>query len=590
MRRLILLSLFWALSLSLSITSAQQSCTLLVRQALQAIGDNCAQLGRNVVCYGNDQVRASFLEEVAEDFFTQPSDIAALSTVSTVTTTSLSPDDAKWGVAVMNVQANVPDTLPGQAVTFILLGDAEIENAVEEADDTPRLNIPVTARVNSNLRSGPGTRFNRIGSARAGETLVADALSLDQQWVRVVQGDLAGWIIRSNLNADPVIDSLSVANPEQRGAMQAFFLRSGIGEPACAEVPQQALVVQGPRSFEVNLTVNGARVNIGSTVMFRTIELDTLLEITVLDGQATVLPDIPDGQTTIIPAGFRSVFCIDDADDRGLDGEANDKVVTCNGTRPSPIPSEDLGALCALQEVAATPLNYPIDLTCPGDPAPPPPPRPAGTGATAPAPTPTSTPSPQACDVVRMVGPYDTVGSFNQYFQWLEVPGADRYELRIYDINFNEVFRVDAGRIPAAFADPASLTKEAFIYYEVFAFQGDRTLCTTGRIGGLLIRERAPQPVVTPEHPEFTVSAYCDNYVTVMWTGAQPSDTISWSLDVQPPDTFPPPAAGVLSTTGASGTEMIITPHLYCLGQTVLVHLSTSSGASANLFVTCTFC
>ncbi|MFQ3672413.1 MAG: SH3 domain-containing protein [Aggregatilineales bacterium] len=584
MFRLVWLSLFLLLSLGLSITSARQSCTLLVRRALQAIGDNCAQLGRNFVCYGNDQVRASFLEDVDDDFFTRPADIARLNAISTVTTASLSPDDSAWGVAVMSVQANVPDTLPGQAVTFLLLGDAEIENAAEPADDTPRLNIPVTARVNSNLRSGPSTRFNRIGSARAGEALVADALSVDRQWVRIVQGSLAGWMIRTNLNADPAIDSLSVADPEQRGVMQSFFLRSGIGEPTCADVPQQALVVQGPSSFEVNLTVNGARVNIGSTVMFRTIEEDTLLEITVLDGRATVLPDIPNGQTTIIPAGFRSFFCLDDPDDRGTDGESNDKLVTCNGTPPRPIPpSEIRGSLCVLQEIAATPLNYPIDLVCPGDPAPP---RPAG-GTTGAAPSPTSTPSPQACNVVMMVGPYDTVGSFGQYFQWMEVPGADRYELRIYDINFTEVFRVDAGRVTAAFADPASITPEAFIYYEVFAFQEDRTLCTTGRIGGLLIRERAPQPVA---NTGFTFTATCSSLVTVSWSGAQPGDIINWTIDVQLPDTFPPPASGVLATLGASGTETIASPDTYCAGQTVLVELSTSSGASANRLVTCGLC
>jgi len=189
---------------------------------------------------------------VAEDVFTHPADTARLADISTVTATSLSPDDAAWGVAVMNVQANVPDTLPGQAVTFILLGDAEIENAVKDADEAPRLNIPVTVRVNSNLRSGPGTQFNRIGSARAGEMLTADALSMDRQWVRIVQGRLAGWIIRTNLQPDPAIDSLSPADPSQRGVMQAFFLRSGIGEPSCAEAPQQALLVQGPRNFSAS--------------------------------------------------------------------------------------------------------------------------------------------------------------------------------------------------------------------------------------------------------------------------------------------------------------------------------------------------
>lgn len=189
-------------------TLSQQSCPALVRQALQSLGTNCAQLGRNVVCYGNDQVRAKFTEDVAEDFFTKPADVASLNTVASVSAASLSLDESRWGVAVMNVQANVPETLPGQAVTFILLGDVEVENAVDPAQAAaPRPSLPVTTRVNSNVRSGPGTNFNRLNVASAGSTLNADALSADRQWVRIVYRDTAGWMFRDNLNPDPAIDS-----------------------------------------------------------------------------------------------------------------------------------------------------------------------------------------------------------------------------------------------------------------------------------------------------------------------------------------------------------------------------------------------
>jgi hypothetical protein len=80
MRGLVGIFLLGVLSINTGLTTAQQSCSVLVRQAIQAIGDNCSQLGRNVVCYGNDQVRATFLEEVAEDVFTRPADTARLLT------------------------------------------------------------------------------------------------------------------------------------------------------------------------------------------------------------------------------------------------------------------------------------------------------------------------------------------------------------------------------------------------------------------------------------------------------------------------------------------------------------------------------
>ncbi|MFQ3645838.1 MAG: SH3 domain-containing protein [Anaerolinea sp.] len=497
-------------------TIAQQSCPVLVRQALQSLGTNCAQLGRNVVCYGNDQVRARFTEEVAEDFFTKPADIASLSSIASVTATSLSLDENIWGVAVMNVQANVPETLPGQAVTFILLGDVEVENAVDPAEAAePRPSIPVTTRVNGNIRSGPGTNFNRLGVAPAGSVLNADALSADRQWVRIVYRDTVGWMFRDNLGLDPAIDSLRPADLRERGLMQAFFLRSGIGEPACTEAPSQALLVQGPKNYTVNLTVNGAQVNISSSVMFRTLgEEGDQLEISVLDGQAEVLPDIPGGQPTIIREGFRSVFCLGNPDNRGADGEANDKVVTCNGTRPERIPPSDVARYCQLRAVASSEvLNYPVGLFCPGDrPVQPPPQRPT--------PQPGQpTPPPQtggACSVVSVIGPYDRVNGSAQFIQWNPAPGADSYEVRVFNTNGAQIASINTGGVTGTTISPLQLTSDPFIYYEVIAFAGGQFLCSSGRIGGLQVVGN------------FTASVTCSAMrYNVSWDGALPSDVIT---------------------------------------------------------------
>jgi hypothetical protein len=37
-------------------------------------------------------------------------------------------------VAVLSLRANLPDTMPGQSVTFLLMGNAQIENAVALRD------------------------------------------------------------------------------------------------------------------------------------------------------------------------------------------------------------------------------------------------------------------------------------------------------------------------------------------------------------------------------------------------------------------------------------------------------------------------
>jgi hypothetical protein len=46
-------------------------------------------------------------------------------------------DAGTWGVAVLQVQANLPDTVPGQNVTMLLFGDVEITDASTDAEVNP---------------------------------------------------------------------------------------------------------------------------------------------------------------------------------------------------------------------------------------------------------------------------------------------------------------------------------------------------------------------------------------------------------------------------------------------------------------------
>src|SRR5688572_7788993 len=117
--------------LSLAIVIAQaETCPELVSQALLAVDEACATTGRNEACYGYDQVEASFLTSVADDFFASPADISPIAEIETIRTAPLNTATGVWGVAIMNLQADLPNTIPGQSVTFVLLGDVEVENAV----------------------------------------------------------------------------------------------------------------------------------------------------------------------------------------------------------------------------------------------------------------------------------------------------------------------------------------------------------------------------------------------------------------------------------------------------------------------------
>jgi len=355
------------LSLSLAFSQAQNAalCPDIVNQALNSLGDNCTGVGRNEACYGYDLVAAQFNVDVPEDFFSQPSDRASILDMAKIQTAQLSVDSQQWGIGLLSLQANVPNSLPGQAVTFVLIGAVEVENAVEEGDAfMPAQPIDVSSDAELGVRSAPDTRSNIIASLPAGQAAPADGLSADGLWVRVTVGNRAGWVERAAL-AEADLSSLPALDGTQRMPMQAFYLRTGIGRPECTEATNDVLLVQGPKSFKVDLTVNGAAMEVGSTVLYRIIDEGNTMEIIVIDGEVRVKGGGENGEDVVITTGQRSQVCLDTPDDRGVDGEANDREVSCPFSEPETIPPGLLGQQwCLLEDVSPDVLNYPIDLAC----------------------------------------------------------------------------------------------------------------------------------------------------------------------------------------------------------------------------------
>jgi hypothetical protein len=106
------------------------TCTDVIRGALREVGANCNSLSRNSVCYGFNQVNSTFTQVVPANFFSRPADRGELTVFERIQTASLRLQENIWGIAVLSVQANLPQTLPGQNVLFMLVGDTQVENAV----------------------------------------------------------------------------------------------------------------------------------------------------------------------------------------------------------------------------------------------------------------------------------------------------------------------------------------------------------------------------------------------------------------------------------------------------------------------------
>src|SRR5262245_48531883 len=129
-RKLLVLVLFVCLVPALALAQSE-SCPTIVQAALTATNQACEGTGRNQVCYGNVLLQASPQAGVSDLNFSQPGDQANVSDIQTLTLSSRVIDDGTWGIALMNIQANLPDTLPGQNVRIVLFGDVQIQSAVE---------------------------------------------------------------------------------------------------------------------------------------------------------------------------------------------------------------------------------------------------------------------------------------------------------------------------------------------------------------------------------------------------------------------------------------------------------------------------
>ncbi len=363
--RLSISLLYTLLIMSVSVVGAQGACPQIVSQALQSMGENCEDIGRNSVCYGYDLVSAQFSEEVTDEFFSQPADIAELGILETIQTAEMNTDLSQWGVAVMSVQANIPNSIPGQAVRFVLLGDVEVESAVEPEGTFESIEpIDITLTDSANVRSGAGINFNIIGGVAAGETLAFDAQNADSTWYRTVLDGRIGWVFSDLLGTPDDLIDLPVIDGQQRGAMQAFYLRTGFGTPACEEAPQDTLVVQGPDGISIDLTVNGANINLGSTIAMRILPPGNIIEFTVIDGRLTIEAGNPDGSDLVLFENFRTTACLDEPENLGVDGSTNDRLINCEFTEPEFVPELDLGeSFCVLENVEN--FNYNVDLACP---------------------------------------------------------------------------------------------------------------------------------------------------------------------------------------------------------------------------------
>jgi hypothetical protein len=111
------------------ISAQAASCPEFVSKAMTTASQLCdSATKRNQACYGNTLASAQARPGTTIKF-TTPGDIVELADLQTMTLTGYDSSAGTWGIAMMRVQADLPDTGVGQNVTILVFGDTEIQNA-----------------------------------------------------------------------------------------------------------------------------------------------------------------------------------------------------------------------------------------------------------------------------------------------------------------------------------------------------------------------------------------------------------------------------------------------------------------------------
>lgn len=563
----------------MSVVAQVSSCPQLVNEALEVVGDNCVNLARNTACYGYNQVEATFAEDVPLDYFVAPSDRASLTDLSTLRTYPMSSSEARWGVAVMNVQANLPNTVPGQGVIMMLIGDAEMRNDVAPAEANMIADpLSTVTLVDTNLHAAPSATSDVINALPANQIVLIDGFNVTREWLRVVNDGVIGWVARDQIARLASMDTLPIIGASNPSPMQAFYMSTGIGASECNEA-EPMIAVQSPENIVVDLTVNGVDIRVGSLVTFKNQGLNTL-NVTVHRGAVTTIY----GNT--INAGESAIGVIN------LDAEEGDTIVAWGEALPATEEDLQLGTRAqqginriaqsngwAERNVEPQPPNttssgeiihivssgetlYSIgrlydaslpaivnrnNLTPPytlfsGDELVIPNPGSGFVGLPAQqvvviepsTDTEEEATTPSGCETLRLTSPTGAVPTEPFPYYWDGVAGATQYQINIFDSATGQLMgtRYTDGAETTITLSAGEFGVGGGMQWEVIALQNGNPICSTGLSQPLV---HAP-PAIDPQEDtkEFSVSWKCSGYyvLKVFWTDALDGEEIDFKVKV----------------------------------------------------------
>jgi len=283
---------------------SQSTCDATVNTALERVSGICDETEGNELCYGNTMVTITTADDRASSFNTE-GDIVPISDVKTIYTSAYQADDDIWGIAVMKALANVPNSLPGASVTFVLYGEVGLENTVNEP-----VTVPATVNTTGNVRSDASTTASIVMSLPTSTEVRATGRNADSTWVAIEYDGMSGWIFGDLLDVSANLDMLAILETtESTAPMQVVYLETGIGQTDCNSLPPAGVLIQTPaQASPFRFVINEVAIELGSTAFVQAIRDDQLI-VYLLEGQATLSAF---DETITIPQGAVATVPLDD--------------------------------------------------------------------------------------------------------------------------------------------------------------------------------------------------------------------------------------------------------------------------------------
>ncbi|MBC8098729.1 MAG: hypothetical protein H7Y11_04760, partial [Armatimonadetes bacterium] len=205
-----------ALSATAPTISAMQACPVNLAQRITRALRACTEVDRNTACYGNGAIFIG-VTAAADDpdmIFANPGDQMPIGTLTFISTSSV--DDSvltaeQWGIARLEVQANLLAEQPQRSSTLWLMGKAILTNRSPVVPE-----LVATASGTLNLRTLPAADADIITQLGLRDAVIANGRTDDNRWLRVFvpRTETLAWVGAEVVTLTGDLNTLDMVTPD----------------------------------------------------------------------------------------------------------------------------------------------------------------------------------------------------------------------------------------------------------------------------------------------------------------------------------------------------------------------------------------